>query len=157
MTEQFSPDSKIWVYQAERNLNDDELIQAKKFLDAFCREWTAHNQQLLAAADILYKRFIVLKVDETHTNASGCSIDKSVRALKDLGHNLDINLFNRMQVPYLENGSIMTVDFNHVEKALEEKKIDASTEFFDLNVSTLKQLQDRFIVPLRQHWAYPKV
>jgi hypothetical protein len=155
--ETFAPGTKIWIYQAERDLTDQELVYTHDYLTAFCKEWTAHNQQLHAGADILYKRFIVLKVDESHTNASGCSIDKSVKALKELSAGLGINLFDRMQLPYYENDQIKTVDYNHVEEALERSEISASTPFFDLNLSKLEQLKDRFMVPLREHWAYPKV
>ncbi len=153
----FSPDTKIWVYQAARDLSDQELIEAKHFLDGFCREWTAHNQQLLSGAEILYKRFIILKVDETHTGASGCSIDKSVRALRELSENLGVDFFDRMKLPYFENNQVKTVDFNHVEKALEENIIHPGTLFFNLNVSKLSELEAAFLVPLRNHWAYPKV
>ncbi len=155
--EQFSPQSKIWVYQADRDLNDEELLMANRYLQDFCTEWTAHNQQLLAGAEILYKRFIVLKVDETHTGASGCSIDKSVKALRELSDKLGTGLFNRMKIPYFEDNTIKTVDFNLVEQALEQKTISGSTEFFDLNISKLGQLENAFLIPLRDHWAYPKV
>lgn len=156
-TEQFSPLSKVWVYQADRDLDEQEILATHDYLTSFCREWTAHNQQLIAGVEILYKRFIVLKVDETHTTASGCSIDKSVRAMKDLSAQLGIDFFNRMSVPYYENNEIKTVNFNKIEQALEQKTINCSTEFFDMNVRSLGQLRDAFLVPLREHWAYPKI
>ena len=155
--ESLSPYSKIWVYQADRDLSEKEVETISDYLISFCREWTAHNQQLLADFEISHKRFIVLKVDETHTNTSGCSIDKSVNALKDLSKELGVNFFNRMALPYLQNHEIKTVDFNHIEEALEQKKIIGSTLFFDLNVKTLGQFRKAFLIQLKEHWAYPKI
>jgi len=155
--EQFSPDSKIWVYQADRELSIKEEENISIYLGNFCKDWTAHNQQLLAGFELLYHRFIILKVDETHTGASGCSIDKSVNALKELSNTMGIGFFNRVQLPYLDNDGIHTIHFNEVERGLEEKTISASTPFFDMNIKTLAQLDKAFLLPLQAHWAYPKV
>ncbi len=157
MMQQFSPETKIWVYQADRTFSEQEKQVIDDFLSGFCVQWTAHNRQLLAGYEISHNRFIILKVDETHTNASGCSIDKSVNALKDLSKTLNIGFFNRMLLPYLEGNEVKTIDFNHVEEALEQKKVTADTLFFDLNAKTLAQYNAAFMVPLKAHWAYPKV
>jgi hypothetical protein len=37
-------------------------------------------------------------VDQSEASASGCSVDSSVRLVKELGKELEVDFFNRMQV-----------------------------------------------------------
>ena len=80
----FSPQSKVWVYQSNREFNTAETEEIKKIGLLFTRDWTAHGSQLNASLDILYNRFIVLMVDENDASASGCSIDKSLAFIKNI-------------------------------------------------------------------------
>ena len=93
--ENFSPQSKVWVYQSSRPFSDSEIIALNNKLKQFSVQWTAHNQQLLASGNVMYDRFIVLMVDESQTMASGCSIDTSVHFIKQLEQDYKIELFNR--------------------------------------------------------------
>ena len=78
----FSPQSKVWVYQSNREFTASETEEIKKIGLLFTRDWTAHGSQLNASLDILYNRFIVVMVDENDASASGCSIDKSLAFIK---------------------------------------------------------------------------
>lgn len=148
----FPHESRIWIYQASRNLTDHEIKIAGNFLEPFCTAWTAHNQALKAGFRILYHRFIILIVDETRTDASGCSIDKSVRALKDLSGSLGIDLFNRMQMAYLDGGQVKIIPYEQVGESYNRGKISGDTLFFNLNLATFGELETQFLVPLREHW-----
>ncbi|MGN6639512.1 MAG: ABC transporter ATPase, partial [Mucilaginibacter sp.] len=92
---QFSEHSRVWIYQSNRELTDNETSRLLDLLNKFAAEWTAHNHQLKAKAEIRYNRFIVLIVDESQAGASGCSIDKSVNFLKGLEQEFGISLFDR--------------------------------------------------------------
>lgn len=91
-------------------------------------------------------------VDETRAGASGCSIDKSVRALKDLSAKLDIDFFNRMQMAYLHQHQVKTIPYNQIGESYRRGEISGDTLFFNLNLATLGELDNKFLVPLKQHW-----
>ncbi|HSH65747.1 MAG TPA: ABC transporter ATPase, partial [Bacteroidia bacterium] len=77
-------DSRLWVYQSSKLLTDtdvDKLMQQGK---SFVESWTAHGAALKASFDIVYKRFIVIAVDEKQAQASGCSIDKSLAFIQSI-------------------------------------------------------------------------
>ena len=57
---QFSKNSRVWIYQSDKKLSDDETTQIQQHLDAFTTQWTAHNNQLKAKAEIRYNRFFIL-------------------------------------------------------------------------------------------------
>src|ERR1700712_476692 len=91
---QFSENSRVWVYQSDKQLSDADVIKLQVQLDNFTTGWTAHNNQLKAKAEIRYNRFIVLIVDESQAGASGCSIDKSVHFMQQVEQQFGIKLFD---------------------------------------------------------------
>src|SRR5471030_2904253 len=99
---QFSPNSRVWIYQSDRKLDDAVVQQIQLHLSNFATQWTAHNHQLKAKAEIRYNRFLVLIVDESQAGASGCSIDKSVNFMKQVGEQFNINLLDRFNLAYRE-------------------------------------------------------
>ena len=55
--------SKIWIYQSERKLSDEEVQIADEILKNFIETWAAHSTPLEASYEIKYNRFIVLAVN----------------------------------------------------------------------------------------------
>ncbi len=149
---EFSPASKIWIYQSNRELTETETVKAKQLLNQFTNSWTAHNQQLKAAAQILYSRFIILLVDETQAGASGCSIDKSVHFIKALEDEFGIDLFDRFNTAYIENDQILTANREEFETLLKQGKVNQETVVFNNLVANFQDFQTKWQVPLKNSW-----
>src|SRR5476649_1492029 len=105
---QFSENSRVWVYQSNRELSAAESSQIQQELNNFTTGWTAHNNQLKAKAEVRYNRFLILIVDESQAGASGCSIDKSVHFMKELEQQFNINLFDRFNLAYRDGDEILS-------------------------------------------------
>jgi hypothetical protein len=99
--EQLPSDSRIWIYQANRSFSNAEEKIIDSALNAFCSQWAAHGYPLQTSYTIAHKQFLVLSVNESAADASGCSIDGSVRVLKDLGEQLEIDFFDRSKIAFL--------------------------------------------------------
>ncbi len=101
--------SRIWVYQSERafSLEESELISSS--LKQFCEGWNTHGNLMPTSFQILEEQFIVLGVDESGLGASGCSIDSSVRTLRQLENTLNINLTDQGKVSFKNNGGQVAV------------------------------------------------
>lgn len=148
-----SPQSKVWIYQSNRPLAEAEEQQILPELQAFAQSWVSHNRQLRAGADILHQRFVVLAVDETQADASGCSIDKSVHFLKGLEQSYGLSLFERMIFSYQDaEGKVHTVDRDTFAQLYASGAINDETPVFDPLVDTLGDLQQQFVKPLGQSW-----
>lgn len=147
----FDPQSRVWVYTSEKVLNDSEVEKLETALDDFCTGWTAHNQQLHAGGLVMHNRFVILVVDETQAGASGCSIDKSVHFLQEIGKALQTDFFVRNLVAYKNEGSINWVDFKDIPKLLSENKLSAETEIIDTSANTFGDLK-QWEKPLDQTW-----
>ena len=149
---EFSPASKIWIYQSDRELNQTETEKIQALLNQFASSWTAHNQQLKAAAQVMFNRFIVLLVDETQAGASGCSIDKSVHFMKVIEQEFEINLFDRFNTAYLKSDQILSASREEFEKLLKEGKVNRETIVFNNLVANLQDFNTKWRVPLKDSW-----
>ncbi len=144
--------SKVWIYQANRKLTLEEVKNINTELEIFCKNWAAHNVQLEANSEIRYNQFIILKVDESNTNASGCSIDSSVRFLHDLENKYQIELFNRMLFAYKNENEIITLNKDEFQEAINTSKIKSDTLVFNNLVQNIEQLETQWELPFDQSW-----
>ena len=141
MFQHLNENSRVWIYQSDRILKEAEILFLNSELKVFVAQWAAHGNQLFGDHLVYLNRFIVLCVDESQSNASGCSIDASVRFVKELGKELSIDFFNRMNV-YLEKDN----DFKYIH-------ISGIKEFSEWNVYnpmvvSLKELRDQWLIPV---------
>src|SRR5471030_3247862 len=148
----FSENSRIWMYQSNRELNDFETKSIETILYEFTIGWTAHNNQLKAKAVARYNRFIILVVDESQAGASGCSIDKSVNMVKMLEQEFNINLFDRFNIAYRDGDAIRSVGRFEFEDLIKQGKVNTHTIVFNNLVSTLTELETKWEVPFKNSW-----
>jgi hypothetical protein len=146
------PQSKVWVYQSNRELTSLEISQISEMGEAFVKEWAAHGSRLKAYFEIKYDRFIILSVDESQAMASGCSIDKSVAFIEQLEAMFGIELLGRMQVAYRSNGSIKTTNVHELESLSKEKAITPDTIVFNNLVQTRQEFEEKWEVPIMDSW-----
>lgn len=90
--------SSVWLYQADRELTENEIAYINAELSTFIREWATHGTQLHGSFDVKHKRFVILAVDEEKVPTSGCSIDTSVHKMKEIGAKIKVDFFHRMNV-----------------------------------------------------------
>jgi hypothetical protein len=148
----FSENSRVWIYQSDRELNNAEVANLQQQLDSFATGWTAHNHLLKAKAEIRYNRFIILVVDESQAGASGCSIDKSVNYMKQVEQQFGINLFDRFNLAYRSGGEILSAPRDEFEALLKNKVITVDTIVFNNLAQTLAELENKWEVPFKESW-----
>ncbi|HVV54648.1 MAG TPA: hypothetical protein VHC47_04965 [Mucilaginibacter sp.] len=149
---QFSEQSRVWIYQSDRELTDAEAKQIQAVLSRFATEWTAHNRQLKAGAEVRYNRFLILIVDESQAGASGCSIDKSVNFLKQMEQHFGISLFDRFNFAYREGEKVLSAPRHEFEELIRSGRINNDSIVFNNLVPTLGELQTKWEVPFKESW-----
>lgn len=155
---EFSPQSKVWIYQSSRFLTSIEMSQIQEKLDYFTKNWTAHNQSLKAKAEIKFASFIVFTVDESNAGASGCSIDKSVHFLQSIENQYGIKLFDRLNFAYLnEENEVQTLHQSQISNLYESKNICDETLFFDNLVANKSDFDERWLKPLASSWHFKMI
>jgi hypothetical protein len=108
---------------------------------------------LAGKAEIKYNLFVVLTVDEEVAQVTGCSIDKSVRILKELEEQLNIGLFNRTLISYRDNeNNIQLVSRDVFEALCEEGEVNSDTIVFNNLAQTEADYQSKWEIPLKDSW-----
>jgi len=148
----FSENSRVWVYQSDRELSDTEVKQIQEQLNSFAYSWTAHNNQLKAKAEIRYNRFLILIVDESQAGASGCSIDKSVHFMQHLEQEFNLSLFDRFNLAYREGERVLSAPRHAFEELIKQNSINKQTVVFNNMVQNLAELQTQWEVPFKDSW-----
>lgn len=149
---QISENSRVWIYQANREFTQREISDIQETLNTFTAGWLAHGAALAATAEIRYGRFIILSVDETQAGATGCSIDQSVNLIKEIGNRYNLDLFDRFNIAYRQDGQILSADRNTFENMVREGIVDGDTIVFNNLVGTRKELASGWEVPMRESW-----
>lgn len=144
--------SRIWIYQSNRKLSDDEVNEISDATKSFIDNWSAHGQSLEASFLIQYNRFIILAVNQYIQSATGCSIDASVKFIQDLEAKYQIDLLDKMNVTYKQGEFIAhktLIEFKQMAKA---KSVTANTIVFNNLVNTIEEWQDFWEVPASESW-----
>ena len=149
---QFSPQSKVWVYQSNRPFTDAEAAEILSKLQNFAQGWLAHGKQLNARAEIFHNFFIVLTVDQGQAPSTGCSIDASVRMLREIEQDYGLDLFNRFNMAYVEGDTVHATDKETFETLISIGKITPDTIVFNNMVQTLEDFETKWEVPFADSW-----
>jgi hypothetical protein len=150
--ESLAPNSKVWVYQSNRAFTEGEINSLHAALRTFVESWTAHNNQLKGSYLILRNQFIVLAVDESQMNASGCSIDKSVHFMQVIESELGVSLFDRNRFAFEEDQQIVLMTREEFETALHQGRIKSNTRVVNNMVFTKEALEQKWLLPFDESW-----
>ncbi|WP_432713991.1 ABC transporter ATPase [Pedobacter sp.] len=148
----FSAKSRVWVYQSDREFTGAEVEAIQHQLDIFTEQWKAHGHQLDAVAKVLYNFFIVFIVDENSANVTGCSIDSSVRIIKELEQTYHVDLLNRFNMGYKVGDKVVVTNKEDFETLINIKKIGPKTIVFNNMVQTLEEFENKWEVPFEKSW-----
>lgn len=145
---------RVWIYQSNRFLEQEEIARIAQILQEFVSQWTAHGNQLAGSFRVEYNLFLMLIVDEEKAMVTGCSIDKSVHLLKKIEQELGISLFDRLQLAYrtADGGELALANRNEFEALLNDGKIDADTIVFNNMLTAADEIEKNWEVPLRESW-----
>lgn len=145
-------DSKIWIFQANRKFSIEEKQAIIAKLDNFIADWNAHGAELLADFDLPYDQFIVVGVDENQATASGCSIDKLTKIVREIDTDYSFDLLNRMLVSYENEEGIFIEKLPTFKQKVKEGEIK-NVKVFNNGVSSLNDFKQNWLLPLEESWA----
>lgn len=144
--------ARVWIYQADRKLTTTEEEQIQQTGNVFFEDWAAHGAPLKCAFKIFHHQFVVISVDESHNQVSGCSIDSSVGFVKHLEQQLNINFFDRTKLAFIHDEEVFLESLNNLKTSVTSGRISESTLTFNNLVSSKSELDDSWLVPAKSTW-----
>jgi hypothetical protein len=153
----FSPSSRVWIYQANRPFNEREALEINEQLDQFASQWLSHGDRVQGWAKLLFNQVIVVMADESATGVSGCSTDSSVRIMKSLERQYEVNLFDRLLLGFVVNDKIQLLPLAQVGYAFEKGFINEDTLYLNNTVLTKEEMERQWLIPVKDSWVMKKL
>ena len=144
--------SRLWIYQSDREFTEKEVAHISIKSEEFINQWTRHGDDLKGSFTIKYNHFLVLAVDETFNTVSGCSIDSSVRFIKELERELSIDLMDKMNIAFRDNDRINSVKLFNFQQLVKDHKVTPETIVFDNIVNTKATFEHHWEIPAKESW-----
>ena len=145
-------ESRVWIYQANRSFSEKEISEIEEKLKVFVNAWTAHGQDLQAGFKIVYKRFIVLALNQNLNVATGCSIDASVHFIQELEKEYGVDLMDKMNVSYKQGEFIAHKSLIDFKKMAKQKAVSKNTIVFNNLVTNIAEFKENWEVPASESW-----
>ncbi len=144
--------ARVWVYQADRILNKEEINAIQLALNEYISHWAAHGAPLAGAFEIVQNKFVIIAADEQLNATSGCSIDASTNWLKQIGAQLNLSFFDRSLV-YFQNNEVKTADLLQIKTKVTEGEINADTLIFNTLVANIAEYKSNFQMKAIECWV----
>lgn len=145
-------DARVWVHQANRPLSDEDVVMIQLALQPALNQWAAHGQPLLASAQVVENRFVVIGVDEGYNLPSGCSIDASVRILQEIGRQVGADFFDRSAAVQTSEGKAMAYPLSAIKDAVAAGLLTPDTTVFNTLVKTKAEFQASWRIRAIDSW-----
>lgn len=145
-------DARVWIYQSDTKLSDDQVTKATNDLNTFLEAWTAHGNALKAGFEVKYNRFITIALDQSQASASGCSIDSQVRFIQSLQEELGVDLLDKMNVTYYQNDRIHYKQLLDFKSMIKNGAVGKNTIVFNNLVTSLGEYREHWEVPAKDSW-----
>ncbi len=153
----FHPQSRVWIYQANRVFSLQEAFDIEDMLNEFAQQWQSHGTPVKGAGYLFFGQFIILMADETATGVSGCSTDSSVRLIKDIEQKFNVNMFDRTTLAFSVKDKIQLLPLAQLQYAADNGFIDGDTPYFNNLVQTKEELENKWIIPVKESWLKNRV
>ncbi|MCJ8330590.1 MAG: hypothetical protein HRT89_09475 [Lentisphaeria bacterium] len=136
-----SDDARAWVYIFEKPLSEEDLDSVEDKLTRFMESWNCHGASVRGAWHCFENKILIIAGESTD-GMSGCSIDSSVRVLKELKTE-GIDALNIANVHYRTADEILTIGRTAFANLCNSGSITDETIVFDISsVTRVGQLRE---------------
>ena len=145
-------DSRIWIYQSDRDLIESEMSMIDDKTSLFLDSWQAHGKDLECSYTIIHKRFIIIAVNENINPIGGCSIDYSLKLINDISDSIQLNLLNRLIVNFKVDNKISSASLNDLKSKIKGGTLCSETIIFNTTINTKGELLNDFEIDIGSSW-----
>ncbi len=152
-TETLTDQARIWIYQADRILNDQEVSCISRKLEKRQEDWNTHGRPLYSEAWVEDQLFLILAIYESRQPASGCSIDSSIHFIRQIGARINVDFFDRMNFAYQDkDGQVHLTTDKEISRLYDKGLITDDTLFYDTTVHSKEKWKNKKLLPLKDSW-----
>jgi hypothetical protein len=155
--QEFDDNSRVWVYQSSRAFSVSETLEIENLLQNFSKEWCSHGDIVKGYANLFFGQFIVIMADESNTQVGGCSTDASVRMIKNIAQDYNVDLLDRLMLAFIIKERIQLIPLEDLNFAIENNSVNNDTLYFNNTILTKKELLNKWIIPVKDSWLAGRI
>jgi hypothetical protein len=144
--------SRVWVYQSNRIFTDSEVLELEEQLFNFKSNWEAHGTKLSSAIELYYKQFVVIFVDESFQEATGCSIDKSVSLMKSIERKFGVDMLDKMNLTYKDGKEVKNIKMAEFQGKAQSGEFTSEMTVFNNLVITKEEFLSNWETKAKNSW-----
>lgn len=153
----FASDSRVWIYQCSRLFMLSEALHVEDLLKNFIANWNSHGAPVKGYGNLFFGQFIVLMADERATGVSGCSTDSSVRLIKQIEELFKVNMFDRQMLAFMVKDKVQMLPLTQLQYGIDNNFISGDTLYFNNLVQTKEELENKWLIPIKESWLAKRV
>lgn len=139
---ELDPDSKLWIYVADRVLGDEVVRALHAKVASFAEMWSSHGRVVISDFKIVEAQIVLLGAFVEQGEISGCGIDKSLHLLEQFADESGFEWLSHLSVVFRnEKGSVVTVPRSEFRNLVKSGVVSESTPVFDTSISSLLELR----------------
>jgi hypothetical protein len=155
--QEFDDNSRVWVYQSSRAFSVSETLEIENLLQNFSKEWCSHGDIVKGYANLFFGQFIIIMADESNTQVGGCSTDGSVRLIKNIAQDYNVDLLDRLMLAFIIKERIQLIPLEDLNFAIENNSVNLETLYFNNTILTKKELLNKWIIPVKDSWLAGRI
>lgn len=147
-------ESRVWLYTADRVLTAQEREALAQSIDAFIVSWAAHGKSLQSSWRLEGGRCLMIGLDESSPEATGCSIDSKVHWLQALGEQMGLDWMGRSQVIHYNATETTWVESSLPQFWAQRKagQVGAETPLVNGVITNKLDCDPSLVVPFEKSW-----
>jgi hypothetical protein len=153
----FSPSSRVWVYQSSRLLTISEALTIEDLLQEFLANWKSHGAPVKGFANLFFGQFLIIMADESMVKVGGCSTDSSVHLVQQIEALCKVNMFDRQNLAFVIKNKVEILPLPQLTYAIQNNFVQPNTLYFNNLVATKQALLTEWIIPAKQSWLGKKL
>ena len=145
--------ARLWVFSADRILTTEEQRLLAESVESGLAEWAAHGSPVRWAHQIRHDQFLMVGVDETHVELTGCSIDSAVRQIRTLEERLKMSFLDNARIFFRDGDTVRFVLRPEFQNLARDGRVDHDTIVYNNVIETVGELRGGlWEVPARKSW-----
>ena len=151
--EKLNKSSKVWVFQSSSEISASLLQNISNDSKDFLEQLNSHGRSLKSSFKLIYNHFLIIAVENSKIEISGCSIDTITRFVKNLELKYNLSFFDRLIVKYKKNNeNIKSASLNEFKTICKTKMIDDDITVFNNLVKNIDELENIWETNIGNSW-----
>jgi len=143
-----SSKNSIILFPYSEKFNDQHISELDQKFKAFLSTWNAHGSSLFAEMWIEENQIIVVKIDESKSEASGCSKDKLFKFISEINSELKLVEGSLSKFYVKKAETIQILSRIEIQKEIENGRLDYESQLLPIWITKWEEYQQLWKKPI---------